>query len=596
MTFDIAEFRRLVGNRLAQIVAVVSGPGTCRNKVVFVLCQPHDGVFGARGARTGQRIGQVDAANAGQLVAGEPVKELRGTGALDQMFGERGRVDQAHALADRLCLVHRVLPPATATEAAGVVVVEAFGRVIVRAFPAVDPAELCALCGLPVIGRRRAQRATSGPLLVWVVQDVDVLVGFLVLARSKLGGHPVAIAFGVQRRHVDLGLALDHQLRQIITGATRRRDPEREPFGQPHVAQSRRRTHQRVAIGGVADRSVEIVLQAAILGGRNTVVHRHVLIFDPVQVELEQIRAEAVRHTVFEPRRRVGLVNPEDPAATLLAHIGLRIGITDNGVFDIAGLLAEFDQLGVLIHHDELVLDRNGRHLDAQHLGGALRVVAAGGHHMFGGDHDLLVRRDQVAPFFDHLGRGHFPRLTVPMERIRLPLPLDHHTALACALGHRHGHVCGVNIAIGLVIQRAFQVLGADQRPLGLDLVGGHEGIGHAAGFCGRGIEHILVHALFGLCHAQVAHNGKARIQPGFLFQRLVEADRIVVNVGRRKGHVEIGQQARCVPGRPRGQLVPLQQHDIIPARAGQMIGNRRAHGSAADHKCFDVCFHDPIP
>ena len=254
---------------------------------------------------------------------------------------------------------------------------------------------------------------------------------------------------------------------------------------------------------------------------------------------------------------------------------------------------APFDQLGVLIHHDKRMFNRNGGHLDPKHLSRPLRVVAAGGDNMLGCNYDLLVRGHKVAPLLDHLGDGDFPSFPVPVKRIGLPSAFDHHAALPRPFGHRHGDVGGVNVAVGIVIQRAFQIVGLDQRPFCLDLVWRHECVGHTAGFRGRRVEHVFVHTRVRLRHAQVADHGKARVQTGLFLERFIELDRIVMNVRRRKGHVEIGQQPRRVPSRARGQLVPLKQHHIIPSGAGQMIGNRCADGTAAHYQCFDLSFHE---
>ena len=75
---------------------------------------------------------------------------------------------------------------------------------------------------------------------------------------------------------------------------------------------------------------------------------------------------------------------------------------------------------------------------------------------MFSRDDDLFVRGDKVAAFLDHFGGRDFPMSAVPVERIGLPFALDHHAALACAFGHRHGDVGGINVAVGFVVKRAF--------------------------------------------------------------------------------------------------------------------------------------------
>ena len=254
------------------------------------------------------------------------------------------------------------------------------------------------------------------------------------------------------------------------------------------------------------------------------------------------------------------------------------------------------DKRRIAVHDNELMFHGNRRHLDPQHSRGALRMVAARGNHMLGGNDDLLITVDKVPALLHHLGAGHFPMGTIPVKRIRLPLALNRNATLPRALGHRHRHIGGVNISVRLVIKRTLQIRCLDQRPLRLDLIRGQELIRHTAGLSGRGIEHILIHPRIGLRHPQIAHHGKSSVQPGLSLQGLIELDRILMNMRRRKRHVEQRQKPRRMPSRARGQLVPLQQHYIIPTRLRQMIGNRRANRAAPDNQCFDLRFHLPIP
>ena len=157
--------------------------------------------------------------------------------------------------------------------------------------------------------------------------------------------------------------------------------------------------------------------------------HRHVFLLDPLQIEREEVGAEAFGHIIGKPRRRAFLVGSEDPAATFLADIPFRIRIAQNRVF--RHRLAIFNQRRVGLGHDILMLNRDGGDLDPQKPRGALRMVAGGGHDMLGRDHHLLVRRHQVAALLDHLCHGHVPMIPGPGVAVDLPFPLDHDTALA---------------------------------------------------------------------------------------------------------------------------------------------------------------------
>ncbi len=58
-----------------------------------------------------------------------------------------------------------------------------------------------------------------------------------------------------------------------------------------------------------------------------------------------------------------------------------------------------------------------------------------------------------------------------PMKAIRLPLTLNADPQLPRALGHRHGHISRVNIAIRMMIKRTFKILCANERPFGFDFI-----------------------------------------------------------------------------------------------------------------------------
>ena len=73
LNLDIAELSRFISGGFAEIVSVISCPSPCAYEVIIIGGLTHDGIFGARGARLCQRIGQVYPAHAWQLVTGEPV-------------------------------------------------------------------------------------------------------------------------------------------------------------------------------------------------------------------------------------------------------------------------------------------------------------------------------------------------------------------------------------------------------------------------------------------------------------------------------------------------------------------------------------------
>ena len=315
--------------------------------------------------------------------------------------------------------------------------------------------------------------------------------------------------------------------------------------------------------------------------------HGHVLLLDPFQVEREEVGPETVRAAEFEAGGRVPFVGTEDPAATFLAHIPLRVGVSQHGMF--RSRLAELHECRIRFRDDVLMFHGDRRYLDAEQPGRPLRMVARGRDDMFGMDGDLFAGGQQVAALLLHLRGLHNPALAVPGIAVDLPLPFDGDAVRTGALGHRLGHVGGIYVAVGRVEDGALQVFGAHKRPAIPYLGRRHPFMWNATGLGGRRIEHVFVHPVLRLRHAQVADNLEAGIESGFLLKRLVEPDRIVVDMRRGIAHVEIWQESCRVPGRAGGQFVPLKQQHVLPACLGEMIGDRGTHGTAADDKGFDM-------
>jgi hypothetical protein len=181
-----------------------------------------------------------------------------------------------------------------------------------------------------------------------------------------------------------------------------------------------------------------------------------------------------------------------------------------------------------------------------------------------------------------------------PAVGVDLQAALDLGAVLAGALGHGLRDVGGVDVAVGRMEDRALQVVGAHQRPAVPDLRGGQPFVLDPHGLGGGGIEHVFVHAVLRLRHAQVADDVEAGVEAGLGLQRLVEPDRIVVDMAGRVAHVEERQQPRRVPGRARGQLVALDQHHL-PAGFRQVIGDAGAHRAAADDKGSHMGLHGGV-
>jgi hypothetical protein len=587
---EFAALRRGFGHEEVAVIVLRCAGG---DDVEVVLGQPDDGELGAHRPGLGERIAQGDAPRLGQAVAGEPVEEARRPRPADAVLGEGGGVDQAAGLAHGPRLGLRERPPAPAAEAAGGVVVEALRRVVDRPLPAVHLPELRAARLHTVVAGGGPQGAGGRALLVGVVQDEDVRVGLLVLGRRVVAVHPAAEAPRVERPEVDLGLACGDELGEVVARAAGGGDAEAEPFGEVEVRHAGGGADQRIAVRRVADRAVEVLLQAEFGGGRDAVAHRQVFGLDALEVERQQVGAEGLRHAELGPDRGGRLIGAENPAAALLADIPSGVGVAEHRVLGVG--LAPFDQRGVGLGDDVLVLDRDGGEIAADHRGGALGVVAGGCDDHLRDDLERLGA-DEIAAALRHDAALHDPVPAAALEGVDLGAAHDLDAALAGALGERLGHVGRVDVAVGRVEQRADQIIRAHKRIAFLDLTGLEPFEGHAHAFGGAGVEAVFVHPLARLRHAQVADHRESGVEAGLRLQRLVELHAVVVDVADRVAYVEERQEARRVPGGASGQLVALEQHDVAPAGLGQMVGDGAADRASADDDRARLAFHRPLP
>ena len=297
----------------------------------------------------------------------------------------------------------------------------------------------------------------------------------------------------------------------------------------------------------------------------------------PLEIALEQVFLEPVRHTVGEARRGALLVGAQNPAAAFLAQIPGAVGLAQHGQFLVA-LCAVVDQHRVFAGHNVLVLDRDRRDFQPDLERGFARVVARGTDHVLTGD-----------------GAGLFGVVVGlvgddPLARVGA-LHIGHNCALedlpahgAGALGQRLGEVHRRDVTVGGVPEGADQTVGVDQRPEVLDFLDRQHVAFHADGVRGAAVPVVLVHPILVHGQAQVTGVVEAHRLPGFILEGPVQLDRILVQLADRIGHVEQRQQPRSVPGRPGRQLRALEQDAIIPAFFGQMIEGRYADDAPADN------------
>ena len=390
-----------------------------------------------------------------------------------------------------------------------------------------------------------------------------------------LGHHPEAA--WIDADHVHRGFAVDDPVGQLPACPARGRHAEGVGFGNPHVGDAKGGANHGVAVGGVGNRAVDDLLDAAVFERWHPLHAGFDVGYEALEVALEQVLLEPIRHTVGEARRGAFLIGAEDPAAAFLAQVPGAVGLAQHGQFLVA-LRAVVDQHGVFTGHNVLVLNRDRRDFQPDFERGFAGVVAGGTDHVLTGDGAGLfgvvvglVRDDPLA----RIGALH-----IGHDRALEDLPAHG----AGALGQRLGEVDRRDVTVGGVPEGTDQPVGIDQRPEVLDFFDGQHVAFHADGVGGAAVPVVLVHPLFVHGQTQVAGVVEAHRLPGFVLEGAVQLDRILVQLADRIGHVEQRQQPRSVPGRPGRQLRALKQDAIIPAFLGQMVEGRYADDAPADN------------
>ena len=162
------------------------------------------------------------------------------------------------------------------------------------------PAELLAEAGAfrlePVVKRRTAERPPGAILLERPGHGVMLGVGL-----ERAGAHPVRVemvpaeAADVDRPQIERRLALGNPFGERHAGAAARRDAEGVEAGPDiDAAHLRRFAEDEVPIGREAFRSVDELLDAGRLHGRNTTCGEFEERLEVIQIVVEKLELEAV--------------------------------------------------------------------------------------------------------------------------------------------------------------------------------------------------------------------------------------------------------------------------------------------------------------
>ena len=170
------------------------------------------------------------------------------------------------------------------------------------------------------------------------------------------------------------------------------------------------------------------------------------------------------------------------------------------------------------------------------------------------------------------------------MKHVEHPHVFEHRGA-ACpgAFGQRESDFFGNHLAIVRQPRRAEQVVHPQQRPFFPGGFGTDQLHFDAEPFRHGGGAAQLRHSFLRLCDDQAAHLFPADRVAGFLFQTGVKLGAVFIDFGHAIGRAKTPDQTGGVPGGAAGQLVLLEQHDILPAEFRKVISDTAANNATAD-------------
>ena len=500
------------------------------------------------------------------------LQQPAGVATLDQELGHERHVHQGDPLAHRPMLVGPVAEPARPApgQRAGIRRDPRAG-VPVGSLPAADVAEAGSRLDQPVVNRRALHPARGLHRPARVVALVHLperlhRAGPAVLRVGLVAMQPV----DVQAGDVDVGAPGDDPVRQRPAESAAGQDADRvQPGCDEVVPQLGRLADHRRQVGGERLGAAEELPHPQVKGHRHP-AHRLLQVGPhPVPVRRDLAEREVGRSALHLPRRALSLEQPDHQTADLFAVVAERGRILQHRQVG--------RQAGHLVGDQVVVLGGLQRHAHAGQIGQLARPQPGTVHHVLA---------------LDLAGRGAHPgdRPAPGQEAGHRGLLDDPHPAHPGALGQRHRDVDRVDPAVLRHVEPGQHVVGAGQWEQPLHLAGRDLLHVHPAEPVERRDPAVLLQPVGVGGDLDEAD----RLEPGGLaglrLQPAVELAAVLPELGRglRRGPERHHQPGR-VPGGARGDPVPLQQHHVLPARLGQVVGHRTTDHAAAHH-------HHPRP
>ena len=409
------------------------------------------------------------------------------------------------------------------------------------------------MLAVPGVGGRQPQRP---PRLALMARVADVVVGLVGLAhaRKRVRGRAVvrSEAAHVHAPEVERGLAgVDPLGRHLADPAGSREPVCAEPGGHEQAAHLGL-AEAELVVGRERLRPVDHPRHAHVLHLRHAPARARDDLLEAVPVVLEQPPVEVGRdafeagRAVEEGRARLSFVAPHHEPAAVLAEVDEQVGIAQRRERPCRVPVAEGLGDDVLVRHRD---DRDAH---------ARQPAELGGEHA-ARDHDGLGL--DVAALGAYASDAAGVRLDAGHARARV----DARSARAGALGKREGELRRVEVAVA-------------REPGGAaDFVQRHQREELARLFRGDQLERQAERLRPARLAAQLLHALLARGQPdapaldpaAVLAELAVELDGVHHHARQRHGAAQLSDQAGRVEGRARGELVALDEHDVVPAELG---------------------------
>ena len=501
------------------------------------------------------------------VVGADPAQCRQRAGTLERELGEGRLVDHGDGLADRPVLAPDGGEPVLAAVGVHVVWRLACRRrgEPVRSFPSELLAEARAGVTQARIQRREAGRA---PALVLFVRPRHRVV--LGVSLHRAGAHPVGLLMrAAEAAEIDGPQVVRrptgvHPLGQRHAGAASGGDAEGvEPGTDEELRQLGRLAEDEVAVGREALGAIDQLVDTGGGKGRHAADRQFHRWGEVVEVGVKELEVEVGRDAAVGPRQRVRLVAAHHQPADLLLVVRETVGIAQRRQVARHAV----DRCGDHV----LVLHRHEGHVHADGRRQRARPLTGAAHDDFAGDASL--RRHDSGD----------PARVVELDALDVGVLADRRPGIARAASEGLRDVGRVGLPVSGQERRAHDIVHRHEWPQLLGLARREQVHLQAERGRRRRLALHLVPPLLVAGEAQAAVHLPARRQPGLGLELLVQGDGVAEQLGDVRARAQLADEAGRMERGTRRELVPLDEHRVGPAEAGQVVGGGAPDDAAAD-------------